>query len=461
MKIKTETQLALELLGWKKGRIAFEKKLEENEYSEIVSSNGKNYYATKLDPLSYEEALLVTKVIDVFRKETHEYNEKFVEELIVEYCDQNSLLIEPFHVKKIAKYVDMEVRGLSILDTFVKDPDLEEIAVLNDKKPIYVYHKRFGWLESDIFITSDKKIKNIINKISRDLGRRITLQKPRINANLKLGRMHAAILPIAFSGSCITIRKFNQKPFSPTELVKNGTVSSEAMAFLWLAILSDSNVLVVGNTGSGKTSTLNSLFQFVPQNERVIVVEETPEISLPHENQIKLSVNPELNISMHELVTDTLRMRPDRIIVGEVRDEKEVKALINTMLAGQGKSSFATFHGQNSNEALIRMLGLGINPHDIYALDLIVVQRRWTDQKSGVEKRRVTEIAAVKKDYSEKPKLEIIYEYDRKQDSLVKKMLFQNHIYSKICDSFGFDKSGFKKEIMKRQKILENQYELH
>jgi Flp pilus assembly CpaF family ATPase len=117
-------------------------------------------------------------------------------------------------------------------------------------------------------------------------------------------------------------------------------LDSQSLAFLWLALQSDCTLLICGNTGSGKTSTLNALFCFVPANERIVVVEETPEIRLPHEHQIRLASSLELGIDMHSLIVDSLRMRPDRIIVGEMRTASETKAFVDTLLAGQGKGSY-------------------------------------------------------------------------------------------------------------------------
>ena len=172
----------------------------------------------------------------------------------------------------------------------------------------------------------------------------------------------------------MTIRKFKQSPFSPKDLVETGTISDEALAFLWMAMQCDFNVLVAGSTGSGKTTTLNCLSAFIPMRERIIIVEETPEINIPHRHSVRLTVNSDIGVGMDELVSDTLRMRPDRVIGGEVRTAPEAKALMNTMLAGQGKGSIATFHALNSQEAVNRLRNLGINELDLGAINLVVVQ---------------------------------------------------------------------------------------
>lgn len=341
--------------------------------------------------------------------------------------------------------VKSEIMGFSVLDRLLAADWLEEISA--GAGPVRVYHKKHGWLETDLCI-SDKKIIDIANKISKPLWRRLTLQNPRINAGLDFGRIHAAIPPVAKSPS-LTIRKFNRKPFSPKDLIDNKTVSSEALAFLSMAVLCDSNILIAGNTGSGKTSLLNTLCSFIPKNERIIVVEETPEVNPPHEHQVRLAVNESLNIKMADLVADTLRMRPDRVIVGEVRTADEAAALMNTMLAGQGKSSFATFHGQNVREAMLRLADLGVKQADLCAFDYIIVIRRWTDFRKSQDVRRVVEIARMKKDSCG---TETLFSFDPKKDALKRNEKLHSQ---KILCSLGLSEKTFEKELARRKKIVE------
>jgi len=175
-------------------------------------------------------------------------------------------------------------------------------------------------------------------------------------------------------------------------------------------------------------------------------------MNIPHRHLVKLLVNEDLKIGFDELITDTLRMRPDRIIVGEVRSANEVKALMNTMLAGQGKGSFSTFHAQNSEEALIRLKNLGISPADLCSLDLIVVQRRWTKYSGGAsDVRRVVEIACLEKD----SRIIRLFEYSPGKDQLEKRQLYNTGVFRKICFNFGFGRKGFEREIGRRTKLLE------
>ncbi len=450
-----EKERIREIIGWRKIKYDIEKKLEDNDGFQVVRVRGKEepVFSIRIREIGYDEALLISKVLEEFRDSSDDYDERTIGEIIDSYCARNDIILSKEEKEFINGQVRKEVLGYSVLDDFVGKSCLEEIAVLNENSPVYVYHKSFGWLESDIQIENGKKIVDLINKMSRGLGRRVTLQRPKLNADIKLGRIHAAISPIS-SGATLTIRKFNKEPFTPYDLISNKTVTSEALAFLWLAVQCDFNMLICGNTGSGKTSTLNTLFSFVPKNERIIVIEETPEIVLPHKHQVKLVVNEDLKIKFEELITDTLRMRPDRIIVGEVRSAEESKALINTMLAGQGKGSFSTFHAQNGRECLTRLKSLGVSEADLCSLDIIVVQRRWTRYRNGPEDvRRIIEIDAVRKDSLDIVKL---FEYDQKKDRLKRKDIYGTEPFKKICFNFSFGKKKFERELKERMKLLES-----
>ncbi|MEK6923858.1 MAG: ATPase, T2SS/T4P/T4SS family, partial [Candidatus Micrarchaeota archaeon] len=323
-----------------------------------------------------------------------------LEKRLVAYCHEKRLLIEKTRADAMLQVAKAEVEGFGPFDFFLQDEELEEVAATGEGKPVFAYHRTRGWLDSNCVIDNCECAVNIINKMARQLGRRVTTQNPRINAVLPDStRLHASIAPIAREGFEITLRKFRTKPFSVCELASNGTISTMAAAFLWASMAGDCNAIIAGNTGSGKTTTLNALFSFIPLEERILVVEETPEIKLPHPHIVRLVSAQELGVKLADLVKDSLRMRPDRVIVGEVRDAEEAQALFESLLAGQAHGVFATMHANTASEACARLRRMGAGPDELNAINIIVVQRRsfqFDADGNRTERRQVTEIACVK-----------------------------------------------------------------
>jgi type IV secretory pathway ATPase VirB11/archaellum biosynthesis ATPase len=282
------------------------------------------------------------------------------------------------------------IRGFSFLDPLLSDPAIEEIACIGINKSAYVYLRAKGWRRTNGYFTSQEHFMHVANKIARELGRRLSTQTPRINAVLPDGsRLHASIPPLS---QCeMTIRKFTQKPISCGELLVFGACNAASLAFLSLAMQSDSSIAVCGNTSSGKTTFLCNLLSFIPLDERILLIEETPEIRIPHEHQVRLL--PTEESSMVDLVHDSLRMRPDRVVVGEVRTAGECEAWMESVLSGQARGSYATFHARSAHEALRRLEASGISREDIGSIDYVVSCRRLA--RYDAKKRKMEEVRKV------------------------------------------------------------------
>lgn len=421
--------------------------------------SGKTVYLLEKRPLSESEALLFRNVVAEFQSSKKEARETGLYDALKEHCIKNVVELSREQRELLLELSSRQVFGFGPLSFLIEDEEIEEISVIGtgESKPVFVFHSAFGWLETNIFFSSETEVKEIVNRMARKLERRLTLHAPRLNAVLPNGsRLHSVIFPVSFLGPSVTIRKFRKSPFTPTQLVQNKTVSLQAAAFLWLAMQLECSVLVAGNTGSGKTSTLNSLFSFVPETERIIAVEETPEIVLPHKHLVKLSVVENLGIEMRHLINDTMRMRPDRVIVGEIRTAEEAKAFIQTLLAGQGKGSYATFHAQSAKECITRMKKLGIMEIDLSALDLIVLQKRWTridaERNSCRELRRVTEIVELQ-EKENGLELSPLFSFDYKSDCL-KKTGESTRVLGKAENAFLKSRREIEKEIESREKRL-------
>ncbi|EEB73584.1 Type II/IV secretion system protein kinase [Thermococcus sp. AM4] len=246
-------------------------------------------------------------------------------------------------IEVLAELIVQSMLGYGLLDPLVRDDNLEEIMVIGTNKPVYVWHRRFYMCKTNIVFKEERDILNIIERIAREVGRRIDQQNPLLDARLPDGsRVNATIPPISLDGPTITIRKFKKDPLTIIDLIKYGTMNSDVAAFLWLLVdglgVKPANILVAGGTGSGKTTTLNALAMFIPPSERVISIEDTAELQLPVEHWVRLETRPpniegKGEVTMDDLVKNTLRMRPDRIIVGEVRGP-EARTMFTAMNTG-------------------------------------------------------------------------------------------------------------------------------
>lgn len=452
------------ILGWKllnPERSEIEKTLKQGESHSIAQlRSGERFYRLEFFPqISGQEEELIKSIFEEFLENKRQEKTKTgIEESLLRYCERNLIDLEEDQKDYLLRILFLMVFEFGPISCFLHNNLVEEVSIIGvgKDKPVFVYEKNFGWLKSNLFFDDEETVKNLANRMGRKIGRHLSLQKPLLNAFLPDGsRLNACIDPVALEPA-LTIRKFRDTPFTPTELVQNNTLSFEAVAFLWFAMQSDVSVLVCGNTGSGKTTTLNALFCFVPKEERIVVTEETPEINLVQKHVVTLKTVENIGVKMTDLIVNTFRMRPDRIIVGEIRDSEEVNAFINTLLAGQAKGSFATFHAKTSREAVLRLKKLGVMEMDLDSIDLIVTQKRWT--KIGIKKnvkrevRMVTEITEVVNENGE-IKLNNLFELDLKKNVLLKKC-DSFKVMQKICSTFGLTEKQVQVHLKKRVSFL-------
>ncbi|MFA5764024.1 MAG: type II/IV secretion system ATPase subunit [archaeon] len=430
----------------------FSKKLSESKSGNIVKKKDKNYFLLNFPELNDKEKNIFLDILKDLKYSKINISKKAdVYFFLKNYCLQNYVILRKDQREKISQLIEWETLGDSILEPLINDPDFEEIVINGINKPLMIYHNIFGWLTSNVYFTKEDKIRNLINKIASPLGRQLSFNNPILNATLTNGsRLNATMDPIAFSGINATIRKFKENPLTPIDLVNFGTIDKKEMAFLWLTMQTASSVLICGNTGSGKTTTLNSLFCFLPKEERIVVVEETPEIVLPQEHKVKMNTAQQVDVGLDKLIENTFRMRPDRVIVGEVRSPLEGRAFVNTMLAGQAKGSYATFHAESANEAIERLTSFNIEKSSLSALDLIIVQKRITKintkNNSRREERKITEICEIIKD----------------ENTIKLNKLFENgkivnestRVKDKIKQTFSFSEKTYQKFLKDKENVL-------
>ena len=323
----------------------------------------------------------------------------------------------------MASRIVQQMLGMGDVEFLISDDWLEEICVNRATEPVWVYHKKYGWLKTNVFLGDESQVRNYASAIGRKVGRQITMQSPLLDANMVTGdRVNATLSPVSMLGNTITIRKFARKPWTITDMLKTKTMNHETAAFLWLAMQYEMNILIAGGTGSGKTSFLNVLSTFIPANQRLISIEQTHEIQPPkHLQWVPLVVRENLGsegkgeVSMLDLMINALRMRPDRIIVGEVRRAEEAEVLFEAMHTGH--SVYATLHAETARETMKRLTNppIEIPPVVLGALHLIVVMYR--DRKAGV--RRMFELVEVMPGEDRAPITRTLYRWKPYRDQIV------------------------------------------
>lgn len=374
---------------------------------------------------------------------------KKVRELITFYLP----ILTQDEKNKLVTYIVQKSLDLGFVDILISDPNLEEIVINGQEYNLMIYHRKHGWLKTNLKFLSDDEIKNIASRIALENKKFFSNLNPLLDAHLRGGhRVNATLDPISTKGSTITIRRFSDKPWTVSDLINSKTSSSVALAIIWIAMENELSTIVSGGTGSGKTSFLNAISSFIPASHRIISVEDTREIRLPeYAHWVPMEARQENQegkggISMLDLIINSLRMRPDRIIIGEIRKKKEAEVLFEAMRTGH--SVYGTFHANNANETILRLSSspIEIPKFTLSALGLIIVQHR--DRTSG---RRVTlQIAEVDSNGNEN----VILQYNPK----TQKHVFKNKpiaLLSKLEEFQGIDEKDFYEDLKQKAFILE------
>jgi len=415
-----------------------------------IAGGTKLILETKLrGELVADVTLDISEMLDP--KKYREVKEKFME-AAYRILDRNFPTLSPEKKNILAVYLLQSTLGLGELEALLSDDTLEEIVINNAKEPVWVYHKKFGWCKTNLFIKNEEMIYDYASMIARKIGRQINVLNPTLDAHLPNGdRVNSTLFPISNFGNTITIRKFSRNPWTITNFIRSKTVSPEVAGLIWLCIQNELSLLVSGGTGSGKTSFLNAMTGLIPANQRVISIEDTRELTLPSflhwVPMVVREPNPEGKgeVTMLDLMVNALRQRPDRIIVGEVRRQREAEILFEAMHTGH--SVYATLHADNAEQTISRLTNPPINvPKEMLdALSGIVV----TFRHRRFNIRRVLEFAEVEKDGS----LNTLYRWDVKSDK-VKVVGKMNRLVELLSLYAGMDEKEIKDDVSEKVKIL-------
>ncbi len=382
----------------------------------------------EVDPYSELKMKIQNRVIeelDIDFNEISEHSEELnqkIDYIVSKHIEKESLNITNSQKKKIKEELLDEIIGFGPITGLLSDSNVNEIMV---NGPDHVYIEKSGKLVlTDAKFKNDNHVLHVIKKIVAPIGRRIDESSPMVDARLPNGsRVNAIIPPLSIDGPSITIRKFSEDPFKVDDLVRFGTLTSKMGELIKYCVEGRLNIVVSGGTGSGKTTTLNVLSSFIPEDERIVTIEDAAELQLSQEHVVRLETRPvniegKGEVTIRDLVKNSLRMRPDRIIVGEVRSG-EALDMLQAMNTGHD-GSLTTGHANSPRDMLSRletmvlMSGMNlpikaIRDQVASAIDIIVQQSRLMDGS-----RKITYITEVQGMEGDVIILQDIFKFEQK-----------------------------------------------
>jgi len=465
--------------------------LESNDFADIYSGLAHNFYAVKEKVFSEKELAFATILEGLIQRKgsfselnnTPDIPKNFVDSFrdeVVSAIEINGLverlpsrkdfvsLLDPFtklvvnvpFIKDKLLFCERVLHnsiGLKQLSFFSLDDDLEELMI-NSLDSIFVFHKRFGMCKISLSL-SQRVFESIIWRIAFSVNKKFDAEHPLLDARLPDGsRVNATVSDVSPKGNSLTIRKFATIPLTVLDLIENGTISSEAASFLWLMVdgmnLFPQNIIVSGSTASGKTTLLNILSNFIRFSERIVTIEDTLELSLlDRSNWVALEAKHAMDceVSMDALLKNALRMRPDRIVVGEVRGSEAI-TLFTAM--DNGHSGLGTLHANDAREAVVKLQERPFEVPSVMVplVDLIVVMQRHYSKQFGIQ-RRVVQIAEVSR-MENKVLLANVYEFRPAEGKLLRTDV-PSHVIEDLAEKTTVSKNDLKKEMETRRMILE------
>ena len=408
---------------------------------DLAISSGENFQPNEMKLLNDIKSFLFIRL--------RENNENY--DISNEYLDS------------LAHKLLRDIIGYGEIDPLIQDDNLEEIMINGIDKPVFVYHRKYGMMKTNITFSDEKELTDLIDSIARQINRRIDQESPILDGRLIDGsRINATIPPVSPDGPSLTIRKFKKDPLTIIDLIKSKTISIELAAFLWLCIdglgVKSANAIISGGTSSGKTTTLNALSSFINPKERIITIEDTLELQIPHEHVIRMETRPanvenKGELTMNDLVKNSLRQRPDRIIVGEVRADEAITLFtaLNT-----GHSGFGTLHANDARETITRLTNepMSVPEIMIQAIDFIIMQNR-IYAPSGVSYRRISEVAEIVGIEEGVVQLNKIFQWNPETDK-IDNVSISSKTLSQIATLSGRPINELHKEIEKREIVLKH-----
>jgi len=393
-------------------------------------------------------------------KKVDDYLTEQVEQIIDEY----EIQVDAVSKKKILYYIKRESLGFGKIDPLMKDPNIEDISCDGANVPIFLYHRKYGSVRSNVQFKDEIELAYFVVRLAQKCGKHISIAEPMLDATMPDGSRIQMTLSteVTAKGSTFTIRKFRADPFTPPDLTALNTMSAEILAYFWLAVENGVNALIAGGTASGKTTILNALSLFIPREAKIVSIEETREINLPHPNWIPGVARSGFGeivadrmvgeIDMYDLMKAALRQRPEYIIVGEIRG-KEAYVLFQAMATGH--ATYSTVHADSAKSLIHRLEGKPIEIPRVMLQALDIVSIQITTRVKGRRVRRCKQIIEIIDiDPTTKEILtNEVFRWDPVEDKFV--YTGKSYVLEGIRARWELDKEEMTMEVRRRAEVLE------
>ena len=378
-----------------------------------------------------------------------------------EIVADHAATVEDGSLHKILYYLIRDFVYLGPIDPIMRDPAIEDISCDGVDIPVFVYHRKYRDLETNISFGKEA-LSSFTVRLAQRAGKQISISEPLIDGSLPDGSRVQLTFgsDVSTRGSNFTIRKFADVPYTPVDLINFGTFSIEQMAYFWLAIENNRSLIFAGGTGSGKTTSMNAVSFFIPPNSKVVSIEDTREITLPHDNWIQSVTRDSITaegrgaISMYELLQAALRQRPEYILVGEIRTEQNV-ALTFFQAIGTGHTAYTTVHAESVEGVLNRLENppLSVPTQMIQDLDIISIQKQTFQEGSRVRRNaEVTELLPPNQG-TESVRASVVFNRDAEADAYRK--VNDSSVLDEIADARGWSAGELARELQKRERVME------
>ncbi|MGM0404963.1 MAG: type II/IV secretion system ATPase subunit [Thermoplasmatota archaeon] len=390
--------------------------------------------------------------------------EEFLRESVESFIRSRSLDIPERSEKRLIYYILRDYVRYGPLDIIMSDENVEDISCDGIDIPIFIYHAKYESLRTTVRFKDEKILNNYIIQLGQRCGKQVSVSTPILDGTTGEGhRVQATYAKeVSTRGSSITIRRFKKEPFTPIKLIKYNTASPEMVAYMWLMVENGMSMIVAGGTASGKTSTLNCATLFIPPSLKIVSLEDTREINLPHENWIPSTTRTgsgeskggktQGEVTMYDLVRNALRQRPDYIIVGEVRG-REAHTMFQAMATGH--TTYSTMHADSVESMVHRLENPPINCPRVLltALSFVIIQT--FARIEGDEVRRIQEITELVMFEAESDELvtNTVFDWDRKTDSYT----YKGHSFNfdTICEMQNLTQEEMNEEFNNRVEVIE------